>query len=161
MSRLAGKFDSMGRPLTGWPDRVVPGTAVLVFNDDRELLLQQRADNGFWGLPGGWVDVGESVAGGAIRETLEETGLVVEVVRLIGVYSDPDSYSIMSYPDGNIVQTMTCALECRRVSGQIGTSEESVDVRFFPVDRLPDDTVKVHRLMLADALTGKAEASIR
>ena len=71
-----------------------------------ELLLMRRADNGHWGLPGGFVEVGESVAAAARREVREETGWTVEIGRLIGVYSDP-STQVVDYgrargpgPDG-------------------------------------------------------------
>ena len=150
----------MGRPLARRPDRLVPGTAVVVFNERGEVLLQERADGGFWGLPGGWVDVGESVEQCGVRETLEETGVHVRVLRLIGVYSDPKN-SIMSYPDGRVVQTVTCAFECERVSGQLSVSSESTDVRYFPAEYVPDNTVAIHRVMIGDALAGAIEALIR
>jgi len=54
-----------------------------------EILLMRRSDNGHWGLPGGFVELGESVSDAARREVFEETGWTVELGRLIGVYSDP------------------------------------------------------------------------
>ena len=92
--------DSSGQPLSKMPDSILPSTNGVVFNSRGEVLLQKRADNGYWGLPGGRVDIGESVEQGAIREVLEETGLHVTVKRLIGIYSDPEQYSILSYPWG-------------------------------------------------------------
>ena len=65
-----------------------------------EFLLMRRADNGFWGLPGGFVEVGESVAAAARREVEEETGWVVELGRLIGVYSDPAT-QVVDYSPGS------------------------------------------------------------
>ena len=62
--------------------------SAMVWRGD-EILLMRRSDNGFWGLPGGFVEVGESVADAARREVAEETGWTVELGRLIGVYSDP------------------------------------------------------------------------
>ena len=56
---------------------------------EHEILLMRRSDNGYWGLPGGFVELGESVAEAARREVAEETGWSVEIGRLIGVYSDP------------------------------------------------------------------------
>ena len=55
----------------------------------RELLLMRRSDNGHWGLPGGYVEKGESVAEAVAREVFEETGVMITVGRLIGIYSDP------------------------------------------------------------------------
>ena len=57
--------------------------------DDGAVLLIRRTDNGNWALPGGAVEMNESVAGAAVRETFEETGMQVEVTGLLGVYSDP------------------------------------------------------------------------
>ena len=57
--------------------------------ESAEILLMRRSDNGLWGLPGGYVELGESVAQAAAREVQEETGFEIEVGRLIGVYSDP------------------------------------------------------------------------
>jgi ADP-ribose pyrophosphatase YjhB (NUDIX family) len=66
-----------------------PGVAAVIPNGEGRILLQRRSDNGLWGLPGGSVEIGESVRDAILREVREETGLSVEVVRLIGVYSDP------------------------------------------------------------------------
>ena len=65
----------------------------MIFRDER-VLLQRRDDNGRWGLPGGSVEPGESVRTAVIREVHEETGLDVEPLRLIGVYSDPANEAI-------------------------------------------------------------------
>ena len=60
--------DSTGQPLSKMPDSILPSTNGVIFNAQGEVLLQQRADNGYWALPGGRVDIGESVEHGAIRE---------------------------------------------------------------------------------------------
>ena len=76
------------------------------------LLLMRRSDNGDWGLPGGYVEIGESVAQAAAREVLEETGVRVEVGRLVGVYSDP-SRQVIEYPDGRRVHAVNLCFEAR------------------------------------------------
>ena len=70
-------LDSTGKPLPKLPKIIRPGTCAAVFNERGEILLQKRADNGFWSMPGGAVDPGESVEQGALREVWEETGLQV------------------------------------------------------------------------------------
>ena len=70
--------------------QIRPGVAAVIFTNDR-VLLQRRDDTGHWGLPGGAVEPGESVRQALIREVREETGLEVEPLRLIGVYSDTPS----------------------------------------------------------------------
>ena len=85
-------FDATGAPIYREPDSIAVGTNGIVFNEQGHVLLQRRSDNSFWGLPGGGVDPGESVEQGAMREVLEETNLHVEIIRFVGVYSDPAGY---------------------------------------------------------------------
>ena len=66
-----------------------PGVAAIIQDGDGRILLQQRSDNGLWGLPGGSVEIGESVRDAIVREVRGESGLTVEVIRLVGIYSDP------------------------------------------------------------------------
>ena len=86
------------------------------------ILLEKRCDCGWWGLPGGWVEPGESLAVAAVREVLEETGLSVEVTHLIGVYSD--SGRIVTYPDnGDVVQLIDIVVGARVLSGSLMCSQ--------------------------------------
>jgi 8-oxo-dGTP pyrophosphatase MutT (NUDIX family) len=66
------------------------------------VLVQQRSDNGQWALPGGMQDPGESITETAVRECFEETGIEVEIKRLIGVYSDP-KHIVAYYRDGELL----------------------------------------------------------
>ena len=155
-------FDSTGQALTKMPDQILPSTNGAVFNERGEVLLQKRADNGYWGLPGGKVDIGESVEQGAIREVLEETGLNVAVKRLIGVYSDPKHYSIMSYDAaGWIIHYVTLVFECEYQSGQLQISDESTDIGYFSPDSLPENTLLSHHLRIRDAVANQAAPFIR
>ena len=101
--RAPGFIDNRGNAVRA-PKEIRPGTAALIFNEQGEVLLHKRSDNGFWSVPGGAVDIGESVQQAIVREALEETGLHVTVKRLIGIYSDPKHYTISTYPGGDVVQ---------------------------------------------------------
>ena len=144
--------DATGAPLYREPDSIAVGTNGIVFNEHGHVLLQRRADVGFWELPGGKVDPGETVEQGAVREVFEETNLRVEIVRLVGVYSDPTLNCIFRYPDGSLVHYVTLLFECRRLSGELRISEESTDIGYFPTDDLPRDTLVSQLVLIQDTL---------
>jgi ADP-ribose pyrophosphatase YjhB (NUDIX family) len=154
-------LDSIGNPLVRMPDIVKPGTNGVVRNQAGEILLQRRADNGLWGLPGGVQDVCESARNGAIREVFEEMGLTVSVTMLTGVYSDPHQYAIDGYPGGDTVHYVTAVFECERIAGELTLSDESTELGYFLPDALPNVTPPVVRLRIQDALAGRAAALIR
>ena len=133
----------------------------MIFNEAGEILLEKRSDNGFWGLPGGGVEAGESVREAVIREVLEETGLHVEVKRLVGVYSDPREYTIVNYAGGQSVQYVTVVFECQRKSGTLRISNESTDLANFAPELLPEVMLPAHRLRVEDAVANRVEAFIR
>jgi 8-oxo-dGTP pyrophosphatase MutT (NUDIX family) len=130
-----------------------PGTIGVVFDDRREkVLLHQLRDSGIWSLPGGRPDFGEIFIQATEREVREETGLVVRGNRFIGAYSDPTLFTFL-YPDGNEVQAFAVAIECTVIGGSIiRISEESLDVRWFSIKRLPASLMPRHRLVIQDAL---------
>jgi ADP-ribose pyrophosphatase YjhB (NUDIX family) len=137
-----------------------PGVAAVIFRDDG-VLLQRRDDNGRWGLPGGGVEPGESVRVAIAREVREETGLDVEPVRVIGVYSDPANHQIVTYPDGNVIHYVSTVFECVIRNGELACGAESLELGFFDPHALPDDTLPISRIRIADALTNHVGAFIR
>lgn len=131
------------------------GVGVVVQGPGGTILLEKRRDCGWWGLPGGKVEPGESLTDAAVREVCEETGLTVEVTHLIGVYSDPDG-RIVTYPDnGDVVQLVDVVVGARVLSGQIVCSHESEEVRFFSPSQLPEEIVPPARQPVADAFEGR------
>lgn len=135
--------------------------SAVIRNEAGELLLQQRSDNGYWGLPGGGVERGESIHEALVREVWEESGYVIEPLRLIGVYSDPSQHQIVRYPDGNVIHYVTIVLEGRVVSGEPTLCDETRALRWVPTDQLPEPFVPNHRLRLQDALAGQVEGVVR
>jgi ADP-ribose pyrophosphatase YjhB (NUDIX family) len=127
----------------------------------REVLLMQRSDNGCWGLPGGFVEPGESVSDAVVREVREETGFRVEVGRLIGVYSEP-SRQVLEFADGRRVQAVNLCFEAIALSeGEPTTPEEVLASGFYAQDALPAPFVPIHEIRVADAMAGDAGARVR
>jgi ADP-ribose pyrophosphatase YjhB (NUDIX family) len=83
------RIDYYDDPEAPRANSLVPSVNVVVTNDAAEILMIRRTDNGNWALPGGAVDLGESVAQAAVRETLEESGIQCAVTGIVGIYSDP------------------------------------------------------------------------
>lgn len=77
---------------------LLPAAFALVRNSLSQILLVRRADDGYWELPGGRVEVGETASAAAVREVAEETGVAITVTGLAGVYSDPGH--VLAYPNG-------------------------------------------------------------
>jgi ADP-ribose pyrophosphatase YjhB (NUDIX family) len=119
--------------------------------------LHRRSDNERWALPGGTMDIGETIAQCAEREVQEETGLKVEAYRIVGIYSDPDH--VFAYSDGEVRQEFSVCFACHILAGQIAKSDESLEVKFWPVEEL--DSLDMHpsiRLRISHYLSGKPEA---
>ncbi|MFD7583392.1 NUDIX hydrolase [Kitasatospora sp. NPDC059817] len=117
---------------------LVPAASVVVVDDAGRVLLQRRTDNGMWALPGGRMDIGESIAGCGIRETREETGLDVEITGIVGTYTDPRH--VLAYDDGEVRQEFSVCLLGRPVGGELRVSDESHEVAWFTpagTDELP------------------------
>jgi 8-oxo-dGTP pyrophosphatase MutT (NUDIX family) len=103
---------------------------VAVFDYEGRLLLAQDADTGLWGLPGGAIDPDELASNAAIRECWEETGLLVEITRLIGVFGGPEFR--ITYPNGDIASYTTIAFEARGIGGSHRPDGmEIVSLRYF------------------------------
>ncbi|MFJ3495293.1 NUDIX domain-containing protein [Streptomyces sp. NPDC086091] len=117
---------------------LVPAASAVVTDEAGRVLLQRRVDNGTWALPGGALHIGESLPECAVRETREETGIDVEVVGIVGTYSNPRH--VFAYDDGEVRQEFSICFLARPVGGELAVSDESTDVRWFDpadVDELP------------------------
>ena len=128
-----------------------------VFNGKGEILLAKRTDNGLWCIPGGHVDLGETLAQACLRELFEETGLKAEVVRLVGVYSDTrGSLHIAQGPEWH---TVRATFLCKATGGSIQPSEETSEIRYFNPGQLPA-LITDHVRRIQDACANKPEAVI-
>jgi 8-oxo-dGTP pyrophosphatase MutT (NUDIX family) len=154
---VAPRRDYYDDPNAPRANSLVPAASAVVVNGQGQVLLHRRRDNELWALPGGKMEIGESLAGCAVREVREETGLEVQPVAVVGIYSDPKH--VFSYDDGEVRQEFSICLECRVRSGEIAVSDESFEVAFHhpaDIDDLP--MVESIRLRLRDYLSGDIPA---
>jgi ADP-ribose pyrophosphatase YjhB (NUDIX family) len=114
---------------------LVVAVTAIVTNDDGDLVMQKRTDNDLWGLPGGAMNIGESIGQAVIREVFEETSLEVEPTGIVGIYSDPGH--IIAYADGEVRQEFSICFTARIVDGQLTVGDtESTEVRFVKASEL-------------------------
>ncbi len=138
------------RALVGHRPLLMVGAAVIILDAQDRLLMQQRADNGLWGLPGGALEPGEALEDAARREILEETGCQVGALGLFGVFSGPEQF--YTYPNGDQIYDVCITYWTRQLSGALTLDEESLDMRFFPLDSLPLDLNPLDRPIIASLL---------
>ena len=123
------------RKVVGHRPLILPGSVVIIRNNENEILLQQRTD-GSWGLPGGIMELGESLEDTARREVKEETGLDIGNLKLVTVFSGKDYY--LKIPNGDELYSVTAVYVTNEVNGTIKIDNvESIDVQYFNLNKLP------------------------
>ena len=137
MSDFAASYLGRLRALVGSRLLLVPGVRVVVERPDGAVLLQHRSDYGVWGLPGGVPDEAESALDAAVRETLEETGILLHDPEPFGFASDP-AHEVWTYPNGDRCHYFTLLYASRSFTGEtIERNDESLAVAWFGPDGLP------------------------
>ncbi|MEV4275849.1 NUDIX hydrolase [Actinoplanes xinjiangensis] len=122
---------------------IVSAVTVFVLDDRDRVLLIRRTDNNLWAIPGGAQDFGESIAEAAVRETREESGIDVEVVGIVGTYTNPRH--VVAYSDGEVRQQFSICFRARYLGGTPTPSDESSEVRWTPREDL--DSIPIHPSM--------------
>lgn len=123
------------RKRVGHRPLILAGAVVIILNQHKEILLQQRTDDD-WGLPGGLLELGESLEAAAIREVKEETGLEVGQLQLLGIHSGEDYYFKLANQDE--LYSVTAVYEAGDVRGRMEKDgSESIDLRYFSLLNLP------------------------
>jgi 8-oxo-dGTP diphosphatase len=116
------------------------GAFAMIFDEQGRVLLCHPRDNDVWNLPGGGVESGEMPTEAVMREVMEETGLEVDIERLVGVYGKigKDEY----------VFSFICSI----TGGSLYTSDDSIEYRYFELDNLPSNTAPKHAERILDTL---------
>lgn len=126
------------RQVLGSRPLIMAAAAAIVVNEDGKMLLQHRSDNGYWGLPGGAMELGESFEETARREVFEETGLVVGKLELFYVNSGREVY--YRYPNGDEIYLAGVVYTTTEFSGDLRPDkDESLELAWFFPDEVPAD----------------------
>ncbi|MFE2559825.1 NUDIX domain-containing protein [Streptomyces sp. NPDC059352] len=116
------------------PNSLVVAASAVVTDEHGRVLLQRRRDNDLWALPGGAMEMGDSLPGTAVREVKEETGLDVEITGLVGTYTDPRH--VIAYSDGEVRRQFNICFTARVVGGALAISDESTELRFVALEEI-------------------------
>lgn len=129
-----GEYYRVLRPHVGHAPVILPGIMAIIRDEAGRVLVARRADDMLLDVPGGYCDLGETTSHTVIREVREETGLEIEPVRVIGVYSED---MMFTYPNDDVVQGVGIAFECRVTGGTLRVDgAEITEARFLPVEEL-------------------------
>ena len=140
------------RALVGSQPLILVGSVAIISDVNGAILLQHRKfPYGKWGLPGGLMELGESTEDTARREVLEETGLVIGKLNLVGVYSGPDYF--ITAANGDEVYSVTVAYSTQDVTGELQVdTQESLGFEYVDSLDLYDNMVQSHRTIVEQFL---------
>ena len=131
---MSGHLEQL-RKKVGHDLLLLPSAAVAINDAEKGLLVCKHADKSIWVVPGGLIEPGEHPADAAVREAWEETGLLVEVTSLVGVYGGPDL--MVDYSNGDRAAYIGTIFRGRIVSGTLRPDgSEILDVRYFTREEL-------------------------
>lgn len=125
-------FDDSSAPEA---NSIVPSANTIVTDDDGHILMIRRSDNDNWAVPGGAMDIGESITQAAVRETFEETGIHCRITGLVGIYTDP-RHVIHYTSNDEVRQEFSIVFTADYTSGEPTPSDESRDVVWVPRDEV-------------------------
>ncbi|HKX29147.1 MAG TPA: NUDIX domain-containing protein [Blastocatellia bacterium] len=131
---VSRRIDYHNDPNAPAPNSIKPAVAVALFNEENKLLIIKRKDSGNWAVPSGTLEFGEDLIRCGIREVKEETGFDVELIDMIGTYTNPKT--VVAYTDGEVRQEFTMLYEGRIIGGEMCIDDESTEIRWESIDEL-------------------------
>jgi ADP-ribose pyrophosphatase YjhB (NUDIX family) len=120
------RVDYYNDPNAPKANSIAVAVSAFIQDDEGRILMIRRTDNDLYAIPGGQLELGETLAQAAVREVREETGIECEIIGVIGLYSNPNH--VIAYDDGEIRQEFSICFRANRVGGIPRTSIESKEV---------------------------------
>ncbi len=149
MGKAAFYYKQSNAPEPNKPNHI--GSTIMIYYNGK-VLLESRKDSNRWAFIGGGLSLNETLLECAIRETFEETGIVLsnEDIRFCKLYDDPSI--IIAYPDGNVIRSiMALYAATLKEMPDLKCSEESIELRFFSKEELKElNIVETHTPILVD-----------
>ena len=150
------RVDYLNDPNAPKANSIAIAVSAFIQDDQRKILMIRRTDNDYYSIPGGQLELGETLAQAAVREVREETGIDAEVTGIIGLYSNPNH--VIAYDDGEVRQEFSICFRAKALGGQLRTSSESKEVHWVAPGDL--DALNIHpsiHLRLQHALSERTE----
>ena len=131
---------------------VLPHSVVLLFNERGEILLEERADDGYFDFPGGGIDLKETAEEAAARELKEETGLIALQLEFFKLYSGEITH--YTYFNGDEIYGVDAIYICRKYEGKLNPQLEEVkNLKFYSLDKIPDKMSPRNKQIIKDLKT--------
>ncbi|MEU4673004.1 NUDIX domain-containing protein [Amycolatopsis sp. NPDC023774] len=150
------RVDYYNDPNAPKANSIAVAVSAFIQDDQGRILMIRRTDNDLYAIPGGQLELGETLAQAAVREVREETGIECEVTGVIGLYSNPNH--VIAYDDGEVRQEFSICFRARRLRGDLRTSNETKEVVWIPKDQV--GYLNVHRsisLRISHGLNRRSE----
>ena len=151
------RVDYYNDPNAPQANSIAVAVSAFIQDDEGRILMIRRTDNDLYSIPGGQLELGETLSQAAVREVREETGIECEVTGVIGLYSNPSH--VIAYDDGEVRQEFSICFRAVPVGGEVRTSNESKEVKWVLSNNVGE--MKVHpsiMLRINHALSGRASA---
>lgn len=139
------------REKVGHMPLVIPHSVVILFNEQGEILLEERSDDGYFDFPGGGIDLNETGEEAAKRELFEETGLIADELRLFNVYTGEITKYV--YFNGDVIYGVDLVYLCYKYSGTLVPQKEEVkSLRFVNINEMPEKMSMRNKQIIKDLL---------
>lgn len=148
------RVDYYNDPNAPQANSIAVAVSAFIQDDKGRVLMIRRTDNDLYSIPGGQLELGETLSQAAVREVREETGIKCEVIGVVGLYSDPRH--VIAYDDGEVRQEFSICFRARFLGGSVQPSDESKEVGWVAPEDLGN--IRIHstiRLRLDHALSGR------